>query len=203
MRGTKLTHLRAWEMHGDGTRAGLAFTARDREPLGDEYFAGGVIDDTEGCATLILYGDLINRDLFNPEVPYGLELWSPLFGHRTPAYGQELTQWAYVVIPMARIANGSVIGLDGNEYYIGADYQHPNGNSYPSLTFSLHTGHQWGRGPHPVRLVEVGTELQPAYLDEVASTYNRVLMTTTMAPETAFQYTERITHRKPARKAIT
>lgn len=197
----KLTHLRAWEMNGDGTRAGLAFTAHDTEPLKDHYFAGVVINDEP--AALTLYGDLVERDLFNPDIPYGLEMWSPLVAHQAPACAQELTQWAYFVIPMARIANRSVIGLDGNEYYVGADYQHPNGRSYPSLTFSLHTGHQWGRGPHPVRLVEVGTELQPAYLDEVTSTYNRVYMTTTMAPATAFQYTERITHRKPARKAIT
>lgn len=198
MRGTKLTHMRAWEMNGDGTRAGLAFTARDHEPLKDHYLVGVVIDDQRN--TLTLYGELVHRDLFNPDIPYGLELWAPLRVHGAGECAQGPTQWAYFVLPMARMAD---VAVDADGYYTYGEYTHADGNTYPALTFNLHTGHQWGRGPHPVRLVEVGAELQPAYLEDIAATYNRVLMTTTMAPETAFQYTERITHRKPARKAIT
>lgn len=198
MRGTKLTHLRAWEMNGDGTRAGLAFTAYDHEPLAARYFAGVVIDDVHN--TLTLYGDLVQRDLFNPDIPYGLELWAPLRVHGAGDCTEGPNQWAYFVLPMARVSD---VFADADGYYTYHGYDHPDGNTYPALIFNLRTGHQWGRGPHPVRLVEVGAELQPAYLDDIAATYNRVLMTTTMAPATALQYTERITHRKPARKAIT
>lgn len=198
MRPTKLTHMRAWEMNGDGTRAGLAFTARDHEPLKDHYFAGVVIDDVHN--TLTLYGTLVQRDLFNPDIPYGLELWAPLRTHGGGDCAQGLAQWAYFVLPMARVSD---VATTDDGYYMYRGYDHPDGNTYPALTFDLRTGHQWGRGPHPVRLVDVGDELQPAYLEDIAATYNRVLMTTTMAPETAFQYTEHITHRKPARKAIT
>jgi hypothetical protein len=198
MKPMKLTHLRAWEMNADGTRAGLAFTARDTEPLKEDYFAGVVIDDEP--ATLTLYGTLVQQDLLNPDIPYGLELWAPLVTHLAADRAHELTQWAYFMMPMSRMVRDFNVGFDGTEYF--AAYTHPDGHTYPSVTFNLHTGHQWGRGPHPVRLVEVGDELQPAYLDDIATTYNRVMTTTTMAPETALQYTEHITHRKPARKAI-
>lgn len=192
-----LTHMRAWEVNGDGTRAGLAFTARDldrHDPLKRRHFTGAVIDDAPG--TFTLFGGLAPVHLFSGGVAYAFELWAPM----EPTDECAPPRWAYFVLPMTRLVVDFTIGLDGWEY---ADYVHTDGCRYPSLTFTLHAGNQWGKGPHPVRLVEVGAELTPAYFDELPASCKFTYAATAMAPTTALQYTDHITHRTPARKAIT
>lgn len=187
-------------MNGDGTRAGLAFTARDLDrddPLNKHYVTGFVLDsESERCT---LYGGLLQHNLFSSGLPYGFELWAPLRPrHQLDSCAEAPTQWAYLVLPMARLVEDFTAGLDGWAY---SKYDHPNGHSYPAVTFTLHAGHQWGRGPHPVRLIEAGDAWEPAYFtDDLAGTYKYAMGTTTMAPSTALQYTDDITHRKPARK---
>lgn len=197
-----MTHLRAWEVNGDGTVAGLAFTARDldqHDPLKGQYATGAVIDDGD-ANTFALYGGLVGHDLFNADIAYGIEMWVPMTSHQLPTCEPAPTQWFYFVMPLLRLVDDFTVDADG--YYTYREDNH-SGTPYPALTFTMHARHQWGRGPHPVRLVEVGAELEPAYLDPIPEHCNRAHVSTTMAPATAFQYTDNITHRKPARKGIS
>jgi hypothetical protein len=188
-----LTHMRAWEMNADGTRSGLAFTARDlnrHEPLRGVHRTGIVIDDRPSGPMLNVYGGLADRDdLFDPRYTYGIEMWVPLRHAGTPDT-ERPTQWAYFVLPRARVDEHT-------------DYTDPGGTNHPAVTFTLSAGHQWGPGPHPVHWFDTGDTLEPAYLNTLATIYAYAYMTTTMAPSTAFQYTDAITHRPATPKGPT
>lgn len=203
MSTASIRYLRAWEVNLDGTRAGLAATAVDIDQhaptrMKMQFGAREGLPHNE----LVLYGELVHRNLFRRAHAYALEIWgnvvtSPAQGALHPTVVPD--QWGYCVFPLGRPIDDDPEVDDDTLEYVYPQYIDDQGNNVDAVRFQLHKGNAWGEGPHPVRFVEHDDTLHPAYLDPpLTPDLEFMFAQTTMNPTTALQYTEHITKRQVA-----
>jgi hypothetical protein len=199
-----IRYLRAWEVNSDGTLAGLAATAVDIDQHAPTRMKlrPAVLDPGRSLDELVLYGELVHRNLFRRRYAYALEIWGNIkstgpcldVANATVVPGL----WGYCVFPLVRTNHDDPDVDDDTLEYTYARYDDEYGNNVDAVRFNIHPGHAWGEGPHPVRFVEHDDTLHPAHIDPLAPHIPFMFATTTMAPSTALQYTEHVRTRKVA-----
>jgi hypothetical protein len=193
MSKASIRYLRVWEVNRDGTLAGLAATCTDI----DEHAPTRMkIEGNE----LVLYGELVHRDLFRRWHGYALEIWgnvmtAPARGSLQPRVVPD--RWAYIVFPLARPAHEVEVDDDTLER-VFPKYRDEDGAEVDSVRFELLAGNAWADGPHPVQFADIDGELQPVHLDPIRSDMRFMGITTNMSPTAALQYSDHIKMRQAA-----
>lgn len=201
MSTASIRYLRAWEVNLDGTLAGLAATCTDIDQHAPTRMKLATGRNSLGHSELVLYGELVHRNLFTHQYAYALEIWgniltAPAQGSFTPTVVPDA--WGYCVFPLARPHPDPAVD-DAIFDYSYEQYIDDQGHSVDAIRFDLHKGNAWGEGPHPIRFVEHDGTLYPAYLDPpLAPDLEFMFAQTTMNPTAALQYTEHITKRQVA-----
>jgi hypothetical protein len=201
---SSIRYLRAWEVNRDGTRAGLAVTAVDIDVHAPTRMKllPAVLEPGRSLDELVLYGELVHRNLFRQRYAYALEIWGNMrstgqaAGYDAGTVAPNI--WGYCVFPLVRTNHADPDVDDDTLDYTYAKYTDADGVAVDAVRFNIHTGHAWGEGPHPVRFVEHDNTLHPAHIDPLRADIPFMFATTTMAPSAALQYTEHITKRQVA-----
>lgn len=188
-----IRYMRIWEANRDGTLAGLAATCTDLDQHAPTRMK---LEGNE----LVLYGELVHRDLFRRWHAYALEIWGnvvtkPLGSDGPPTVVPD--RWGYIVFPLARPTHDVEVDDDTLER-VFPKYRDEDGNDVDSVRFGLLGGNAWADGPHPVQFADIDGELQPVHLDPIRSDMRFMVITTNMSPTAALQYSEHIKMRGPA-----